>query len=164
MAAAPESVTAWQGRGGVHYYGRPGGSHVGSTGWRGGPGLGWRNGSWYRGVYGGSFGWWWISGGSWYRYPGPIYPYPDEVIAPTLIVPGPDQPMDANAPPQIWYWCGEPVGYYPYVDYCTIAWKTVAAPARVPTEGAALASAAPENSAPAEAAPWQPLPATDVAQ
>ena len=30
-----------------------------------------------------------------------------------------------QAAPQVWYYCPEPAGYYPYVQNCTQAWVSV---------------------------------------
>jgi hypothetical protein len=45
-------------------------------------------------------------------------------------VPAPGQePAQANGapPPQFWYYCDNPQGYYPYVQNCSTTWKQVAA-------------------------------------
>ena len=105
----------------------------------------WRSGAWRHGRHGSSIGWWWVTGGNWYAYPRPIYPYPDPYIPPTIIyeqpappvvyVPAPAvQQVQPAQPPvveppvqQFWYYCDAAGGYYPYVASCPGGWKTVPA-------------------------------------
>jgi len=89
----------------------------------------WRHGYWWRGNRGGHYGWWWYAGGYWYPYPKPIYPYPNPYIPPTVIiqpVPAP-QPQQPPPPTQVWYYCPNPQGYYPYVPQCNVPWQSVPA-------------------------------------
>lgn len=78
--------------------------------------------------------WWgWGSADYWgypYPYAYPYYPYPPypAYYAPP---PGP-QAQGSNQiagapPPQYWYYCDNPQGYYPYVQNCGTAWRQVAA-------------------------------------
>lgn len=80
----------------------------------------WRGGRWYHGPHEGRAGWWWIVGGLWYLYTAPIYPYPDPYLPPGVSVP------PEPAPEQVWYYCKNPRGYYPYVPACR-HWKVVPA-------------------------------------
>jgi hypothetical protein len=82
----------------------------------------WRGGRWYHGRHGGRSGWWWIVGGIWYFYPAPVYPYPDPYVPPVVV-----------APPQTYYWCANPPGYYPQVPTCAVPWQAV--PANAPPPG-----------------------------
>jgi len=81
----------------------------------------WRGGHWFHGRHGGRGGWWWIVGGVWYNYNAPIYPYPDPYTPPMLVV-EPTAPV-AVAPPAYVYYCGNPAGYYPYVNQCYTSWQ-----------------------------------------
>jgi hypothetical protein len=113
---------------------------MGGRGFRGGPGnpafqfherqvarfspheLGvWRGGRWRHEWHDGHFGWWWVLGaGDWYPYDEPVYPYPDFVS--DFIYPvAPD-------PAEVWYYCANPPGYYPYVQGCYAPWQPVPAP------------------------------------
>ena len=92
------------------------------------PGIeAWRGGGWRHEWHDGRFGWWWVLGSSWYFYSAPIYPYPPympDVYAPPVYaapVPG------GLPPPQFWYYCDDPSGYYPYVAFCRVAWREVPA-------------------------------------
>lgn len=103
----------------------------------------WRAGGWHHGWHGDRLGWWWVTGGMWYYYAQPVYPYPDPYAPPAIIVeqapppvviqqaPAPVQyePAPAATPPtaQFWYYCETPAGYYPYVASCPSGWKTVPA-------------------------------------
>jgi len=82
----------------------------------------WRHGYWWRGNRGARYGWWWFAGGYWYPYPKPIYPFPNPYIPPTVIIqPAPPPPT------QVWYYCPNPQGYYPYVTQCYSGWQAVPA-------------------------------------
>lgn len=88
----------------------------------------WRRGNWYHGWHGGTFGWWWTFGPSWYWYDYPVYPYP----AYPVYAPGPyyddnyvPQEELGPAPQQFWYYCDNPQGYYPYVTSCNGEWRQV---------------------------------------
>lgn len=85
----------------------------------------WRDGRWVNGRHGGRLGWWWVVAGVWYFYPFPVYPYPDPYQPPVIV----QQP----APPQYWYYCADPAGYYPYVAQCRVNWQQV--PASPPPGG-----------------------------
>ena len=96
----------------------------------------WRGGRWFHGPHGGRAGWWWIVGGVWYFYPTPVYPYPDPYQPPVVVLPA-DQ---VGAPPQYFYYCSNPAGYYPYVASCLVPWTRVSGGPAVsaPPPGAAL--------------------------
>lgn len=108
-----------------------GGGHWGGGGWHGG---GWHGGGWHGGHgHGGGVdfvfgvGPWW---GPYYPYYYPYsYPYP----APTVVYSEPEAVIDAPAPPQYWYYCNDPSGYYPYVKHCSAGWTRVA-PTPAPEE------------------------------
>jgi hypothetical protein len=70
----------------------------------------WRGGHWRHDWHDGRLGWWWILDGDWYSYPEPVYPYRDDVI-----------PDDMSG----WYYCANPLGYYPYVASCAVPWQFV---------------------------------------
>jgi hypothetical protein len=74
----------------------------------------WRGGRWIEARRDGRVGWWWVVGPQWYYYPQPIYPYPD-----------PYQPPTVAAGPQMYYFCDNPQGYYPYVPSCATPWRAV---------------------------------------
>ena len=94
----------------------------------------WRGGHWVNGWHDNRFAWWWVTGGGWYFYPAPIYPYPT-YVPPAIIVQQPP-PVPTGLPPsQFWYFCDNPQGYYPYVAACNGPWREV--------------PAAPSNQAPA---------------
>ncbi|HTT81492.1 MAG TPA: hypothetical protein VMF86_17625 [Stellaceae bacterium] len=86
----------------------------------------WRGGHWHHGWHGGRYGWWWIAPGfDWAFYPAPIYPYPElpaPYVAPPAYAAGPPPPAPAT-----WYYCGNPAGYYPYVQRCLMPWRPVPA-------------------------------------
>ena len=79
----------------------------------------WRSGRWVHEHHDGRLGWWWITGGVWYFYPQPVYPFPDPYLPP-MASPGP-------APGAVYYYCQAPAGYYPYVSVCPSGWRTVPA-------------------------------------
>lgn len=82
----------------------------------------WRHGRWRHERHNGVRAWWWFSGGLWYFYPRPVYPYPDPYIPPYAVIPPP-----VDAPPAYWYYCRNPRGYYPYVPRCYGYWHKVPA-------------------------------------
>ncbi|HYB58490.1 MAG TPA: hypothetical protein VEK12_20190 [Alphaproteobacteria bacterium] len=92
-------------------------------------------GGWHGGWHGGyccglGFGFW-----GWpYYYPYPYYPdyyaYPDYYppVAPAVVAPpAPAAPAGAPAASNMWYYCDNPKGYYPYVQNCSTAWRQVPA-------------------------------------
>jgi hypothetical protein len=92
----------------------------------------WRGGHWAHDFHDGRYGWWWITGGLWYSYPAPIYPYPDPYLPP-VVVASPEAAPAPAVPPvaQYWYYCDPAGGYYPYVPVCPSRWRVVpAAPVR----------------------------------
>ena len=100
----------------------------------------WATGAWRHELHNGIFGWWWFLDDDWFFYPDAIYPYPT-YIAPLLTV------QETPAPPPVqpyWYYCANPVGYYPYVAACPIGWQMVPA---VPADAPAGAPP-PPNPAP----------------
>lgn len=86
----------------------------------------WQGGNWRHTMHDGHYGWWWTVGSLWYFYPAPIYPYPAYI--------GPDYYYDYNdefgPPPNYWYYCEDPPGYFPYVQHCNSDWEPVP-----PTDG-----------------------------
>lgn len=108
------------------------------------------------GGFGIGFGWWgwdpyWYP--AQYYYPGPYpYPYPYPYAYPYAYAPypasappyppsgpqaSPAQQASAGAPPpQFWYYCDDPKGYYPQVPNCPTAWHEVSA--TPPTAGATV--------------------------
>ena len=90
----------------------------------------WRRGGWRHSWHDGRFGWWWITGGEWFFYPQPVYPYPDPynyVPLQTVVVQPPAPEPLAPQPQQYWYYCDTPSGYYPYVATCPGGWRAVPA-------------------------------------
>jgi hypothetical protein len=108
----------------------------------------WRGGRWANTCYGGRCGWWWLAGGFWYFYDHPIYPYPlivsdyyyaEPVAVPPVVAapvappppPPPPAPRVAAPPPaqnaNVWYYCDNPPGYYPYVQSCPSQFRAVPA-------------------------------------
>jgi hypothetical protein len=101
----------------------------------------WRGGGWHHEMHNGRLGWWWVAGGAWYFYDRPVYPYPlvvsdvafaDPVVvaAPPTVVVVPGAPAAAPPPaaqPQMWYYCDNPAGYYPYVASCNTPFRPVPA-------------------------------------
>ncbi len=101
----------------------------------------WQHGRWSHGNHHGHNGWWWNSGGSWFFYDQPVYPYPgyvsntyydddyydggDDGYAGGY----PDQYPGYGASPSdggyYWYYCNNPAGYYPYVKSCRGPWRAV---------------------------------------
>ena len=95
----------------------------------------WRRGGWRHSWHDGRFGWWWITGGDWFFYPQPVYPYPDPynyVPLQTVVVPPPTEPL-APQPQQYWYYCDSASGYYPYVATCPGGWRAVPATPPAPS-------------------------------
>lgn len=89
----------------------------------------WTSGRWVHGWHDNRFAWWWVTGGLWYFYPAPIYPYPTYI--PPAVVTQQPPPVPSGVPPtQFWYYCDSPQGYYPYVASCLVPWRAVPAPAR----------------------------------
>jgi hypothetical protein len=114
------------GRGGEHARGFEGGWHGEISRFHEHDLQRWSGGRWRHGKHDGRLGWWWIVGGAWYFYPIPVYPYPDPYQPPLAPLP---------TPPQYWYYCANPAGYYPYVAQCLVNWQRVpatVAPAPMP--------------------------------
>ncbi len=80
----------------------------------------WRDGRWAHQRHDGRLGWWWITGGTWYYYPAPVYPYPDPYVPPPYTV----APYGDNGD---WYYCPSYEQYYPYVARCPEPWLRVPA-------------------------------------
>ncbi|MDR3515940.1 MAG: hypothetical protein P4M00_08995 [Azospirillaceae bacterium] len=95
----------------------------------------WMRGRWLNDWHDGRYGWWWITGGYWYFYPVPVYPYPT-YVPPAIVVQQPP-PVPAGLPPmQSWYFCNNPQGYYPYVASCNGPWTAVPATTTTPPSNA----------------------------
>jgi hypothetical protein len=64
-----------------------------------------------------------------YYYPPPYYYYPPPpVVAPPPIYTAPTYaPTYVQPPPQLWYYCDNPPGYYPHIQYCASGWREVPA-------------------------------------
>jgi len=115
------------GHGGGHPHGGPphgghwDGGHIhGGGGYRPGPGrwayrpghvhgfsrpdfARWSGGHWRQTCWGGRCGWWWFTGGLWYFYAAPVYPYPPVVssitYAPPVYAPAATPGPASLAPP-----------------------------------------------------------------
>ena len=87
----------------------------------------WSEGTWVDTCFAGRCGWWWVSGGVWYGYDRPTYPYPQYVAEG---IDAPYQPIPAPPPPaqQFWYYCDNPAGYFPYVKSCNQPYRPVPIP------------------------------------
>jgi hypothetical protein len=118
LVGFPMLAQAHHGGGGHGSGGHGGGGH-GRGGWHGSA-HNWHGGHWFRGWYGGRFGWWWyVPYYDWYAYyDAPVYPYPAYPYA------GEPAPT-----PNVWYYCQNPAGYYPYVPQCAGPWQPVPASA-----------------------------------
>jgi hypothetical protein len=81
----------------------------------------WQAGWWHHGWWHGRWGWWWFAGGFWWWYDTPIYPWPT-YISETYYVEPTYETGYGN-----WYYCANPPGYYPYVQYCNGPWQPVPA-------------------------------------
>jgi len=92
----------------------------------------WTRGRWHHGCYRRICGWWWFTGGFWYWYLEPEFPYPDEISDYDY-----EDSDDESAPPEatpprdrtgdVYYYCGDPSGYYPDVPTCNLPWQAVPA-------------------------------------
>jgi hypothetical protein len=93
----------------------------------------WSGGRWSQTCWGGRCGWWWATGGLWYFYAAPVYPYPLEVSPITYAAPiydpaySPD--MTGLAPQSNFSYCDNPQGYYPTVPQCNTPWHEYRTPA-----------------------------------
>ena len=103
----------------------------------------WRGGRWRNTCFDGRCGNWWFADGQWYFYDHPVYPYPLEVaevtfLEPVVVAPVAQVVVQAAAPmqvapsaaAQVWYYCDNPPGYYPYVKQCNTQYREVAAKPR----------------------------------
>ena len=79
----------------------------------------WRSGRWVHEHHDGRLGWWWVTGGIWYFYPQPTYPFPDPYLPPVVM----SRPM----PGPVYYFCPPLGGYYPYVAVCPAQWQIIPA-------------------------------------
>ncbi len=122
-----------------------GGHHMNSGRWAYRPGYDvhrfsqpnlarWSGGRWSQTCWGGRCGWWWATGGLWYFYAAPAYPYPLVVSPITYTAPiydpaySPD--MTGLAPQSNFsYYCDSPQGYYPTVPQCNTPWHESITPA-----------------------------------
>ncbi|MBS0317279.1 MAG: hypothetical protein JSR49_09155 [Proteobacteria bacterium] len=103
----------------------------------------WRGGFWRNSCYGGRCGWWWASGGQWYFYDRPVYPYPllvsgivvaaPVVVAPPAVMPAQPAPLVSRPVLRHWYYCDNPPGYFPAVQSCSVPFREVAPPPPPPT-------------------------------
>jgi len=80
----------------------------------------WTQGWWHHGWWHGRWGWWWFAGGNWWWYDAPVYPYPTYVSDVYYV-----EPTYQEGPTGYWYYCANPPGYYPYVQYCNGPWQPV---------------------------------------
>jgi len=117
---------AWANHGGPHFVARHG--YVVHHGW-------------HRPIHGpGFYGPWPWFYPSWYiGYGVPIFPttiYTEaappvqyvEMNPPVTTAPGnPSDNPPANVQPNMWYYCSNPQGYYPYVQSCSTGWQAVVA-------------------------------------
>jgi hypothetical protein len=98
----------------------------------------WGGGSWHQDWHDGRYGWWWYTNGGWYFYDQPVYPMPlvvsdiyvgepVEVAPEAVAAPPAPPPPQGLAPPQFWYYCDNPAGYYPYVQSCPTQFREVPA-------------------------------------
>lgn len=119
------------GGGSGHWAYRPGyGGHGFSR-----PGLArWSGGRWSQTCWGGRCGWWWATGGLWYFYAAPVYPYPLVVSPITYAAPvyDPADETDLAPQPAYSYYCDNPPGYYPAVPQCSTPWHESMTPADSP--------------------------------
>lgn len=79
----------------------------------------WTHGRWFHRWWHGRWGWWWFAGGGWFWYDAPIWPYPTIVSN--------EYYEEPDYAPATWYYCYNPAGYYPYVQYCNGPWRPVPA-------------------------------------
>jgi hypothetical protein len=86
----------------------------------------WIGGRWAHSWHNGRYGWWWFAGGTWYFYAAPVYPYPTYVS---------DYYAADDGGGPMWYYCGNPQGYYPYVPRCSLPWQPVPAEMSPPQGG-----------------------------
>ncbi len=106
----------------------------------------WRKGRWAYEGHEGREGWWWVTGGFWYLYPAPVFPYPDPYTPPNIVV----EVVPAASPS--YYYCGSPAGYYPYVAQCAVPWqRVVTATAAIPTVVQTPPLAPPSGTSPRDA-------------
>ena len=63
-------------------------------------------------------------GAPYYAAPPPVYVAPPIYAAPPAVYVAP--PAQGPAPPQSWYYCDNPKGYYPHVQQCPGGWRPVA--------------------------------------
>ncbi|MGH7535247.1 MAG: hypothetical protein ACREMG_06645 [Gemmatimonadales bacterium] len=66
-----------------------------------------------------------FAGGVWYRDPY-AYGYPYYAYAPPVVAAAPPPVyVQPDQPPEYWYYCQSPQGYYPYVQHCPQGWIQV---------------------------------------
>ncbi|HEY2035268.1 MAG TPA: hypothetical protein VGH02_16420 [Rhizomicrobium sp.] len=92
----------------------------------------WQHGHWQHGRHHGRNGWWWNSGGTWFFYDQPVYPYPgyvsDDYYADDYYGDDDGYAVQGYGPGDggyAWYYCNNPAGYYPYVKSCRGPWRAV---------------------------------------
>jgi len=96
----------------------------------------WMHGNWYHRSYNGRYGWWWNTGGGWFWYGAPVYPYPT-VVSDYYY----DEPQENQAGPS-WYYCYNPPGYYPQIPACRGPWQPV------PPQGYGAEESGPDQGPP----------------
>jgi hypothetical protein len=112
---------AWASHGSSHFAAHRSFQHHG--GWGHGHGY-----YWGVGFYGGGWPWFY----PWYYgYAVPVMPYSfySETAAPVEYVemnPANPPPSASDAPANVWYYCQNPQGYYPYIKSCAGGWQKVA--------------------------------------
>jgi hypothetical protein len=93
---------------------------------------GWHHPGW-RPVFYGPWPWFYPS---WYvGYAVPLFPntiYAESPPPTQYIEMNPPANPPADIQPNLWYYCANPQGYYPYVKSCSTAWQTV--PAQPPKQ------------------------------
>ncbi|AEB85304.1 hypothetical protein [Alicycliphilus denitrificans] len=97
----------------------------------------WSGGHWRQTCWGGRCGWWWFTGGLWYFYAAPVYPYPPVVSSITYVPPvyapaATPGPASLAPQPTFSYYCDDPPGYYPAVPQCRTPWHESVTPVEPP--------------------------------
>ena len=98
----------------------------------------WRTGRWHNDWHDGRFGWWYDVDDVWYAYPAPVFPYPlvvapivvEEAVGPVPDAPPPQAAVPAGFTPlpplpKAAYHCGNPEGFFPVVEACSVEWIAV---------------------------------------
>jgi hypothetical protein len=121
-------TNAWADRGGPHHdrhghHGLHQGQHHGHHGHHRGHHRGHHHSRGHVGVVIGAPLYW---GSGWHGDPYYGYPYSYR-YRPPVVVPEPPVYIERGVTPAsaLWYFCGNPEGYYPYVKQCSMPWRTV---------------------------------------